>query len=178
MLRRLSSPPTRPSRAGSLLSRNDLSGGSMIRTRCAALPRAGPASLHGSRVISPRSRSVREGIYLSKGAVERYGTPTAWRRGFAPAASKRDGLAADGERRGGESAPKARGMERPAPLPRRVAAGNNTLAPAGRGKAATRPATRGAMQSGVRLWRPASCAMPPRSLRWRDARSLSGGHTG
>jgi hypothetical protein len=48
-------------------------------------------------------------------------------------------LAADGERRGGESAPKARGMERPAPLPQRVAAGNNTLAPAGRGQAAMVP---------------------------------------
>jgi hypothetical protein len=80
-------------------------------------------------------------------------------------ASKTDGLAAEGERRGGESAPKARGMERPAPLPGRVAAGNNTLAPAGRGKAATDPATRGAMQSGVRRWRLAPCATRPRSPR-------------
>jgi hypothetical protein len=53
------------------------------------------------------------------------------------------GLAADGERRCGESAPKARGMERPAPLPRWVAAGSNTLAPAGRGKAAIAPPSRG-----------------------------------
>ena len=49
------------------------------------------------------------------------------------------GLAADGERRGGESAPKARGMECPAPLPWRVAAGSNALAPAGRGEAAIAP---------------------------------------
>jgi hypothetical protein len=72
--RPLSSRPTRPSQAGSLPSRNGSSGGPMIRTHCAALPRAGPASPHGSRVISPRSRFVREGLYLSKGAVERYGT--------------------------------------------------------------------------------------------------------
>jgi len=80
-------------------------------------------------------------------------------------ASKTDSLAAEGERRGGESAPKARGMERPAPLPQRVAAGNNTLAPAGRGRAATDPATRDAMQSGVRRWRLAPCATPPHSPR-------------
>jgi hypothetical protein len=48
-------------------------------------------------------------------------------------------LAADGERRGGEPAPEARGMERPAPLPQRVAAGTNTLAPAGRGQTAMVP---------------------------------------
>jgi len=34
----------------------------------------------------------------------------------APPTLNTNGLAADGERRGGESAPKARGMECPAPL--------------------------------------------------------------
>jgi hypothetical protein len=48
-------------------------------------------------------------------------------------------LAADGERRGGQSAPEARGMKRPAPPPQRVAAGSNTLAPDGRGQAAMVP---------------------------------------
>ena len=49
----------------------------------------------------------------------------------APPTLKTNGLAADGERRGGASAQKARGMECPAPLPRRLAAGSNALAPTG-----------------------------------------------
>jgi hypothetical protein len=80
--------------------------------------------------IMPSKEGCREVRYAHRLAVR-----------LCARASKTDGLAADGERRGGESAPKARGMERPAPLPRRVAAGNNTLAPAGWGKAATGPTT-------------------------------------
>ena len=106
-------------------------------------------SAHGQRGARLRSWwiflfMVRSNDYaFCRGAVERYGTPTAWRCGFCAANIKERGLAADGERRSGESAPKARGMERPAPLPRWVTAGSNTLAPAGRGKAAIAPPLQG-----------------------------------
>src|SRR5262249_3384343 len=62
---------------------------------------------------------------------------------LAPPTLKTNGLAADGERRGGESAPKARGMECPAPLLRRIAARRNAAAPARRGKPAMAPPPRG-----------------------------------
>src|SRR5208282_141495 len=62
-----------------------------------------------------------------------------------------NGLAAAGECGGGESAPEARGMECPAPLPRRLAAGSNALAPPGRGKAAISPAADDSARGGQGL---------------------------
>jgi hypothetical protein len=75
---------------------------------------------------------------ISEGEICREAHPSLAARPRGANIGTKD-LAADGERRGGESAPEARGMERPAPLPQRVAAGSNTPAPAGRGQAAMVP---------------------------------------
>jgi hypothetical protein len=106
------------------------SGGTAIRTRTgyAVLPRAEPAPPLGSQAISEfpvRSNDIPE----KESCREAHPNLAARPRG---ANIGTNDLAADGERRGGESAPEARGMKRPAPLPQRMAAASNILAPARR----------------------------------------------
>ena len=73
------------------------------------------------------------------------------------------GLAADGERRGGESAPKDRGMERPAPLLLRIAAGSNVLAPPSGARSRSPRHSRVVRQRTVMALRPEPCVMLGRS---------------
>ena len=123
LLRPLSSRPTRPSQAGSLRSRNGSSGGSMIRTHCAAaLPRAGPAS-PTDYASSPLVHASFERDYafqrgLSRGTVRPPLGGAALRRsikdgrfgrgGRAP----RRGVSAESSRDGAPRAPAAAGSHR------------------------------------------------------------------